>query len=181
MSDTFGSAPVFLVVDTESRAIASVVNRDQHHTHGACNPMRALDDQRVDAVVVGGIGAGALGKLNQLGITVLRSSGGDDPGEHRERRRAEPPRADPPGLLRRPRPGRWLRPLTGRRETGSGARLSGVTALKVLANPPGNERPVQQLRRLTAGVLLVLITFAAYLPRAARRAGLRLDAAVTSA
>lgn len=69
----FGSAPVFLIVDQETSAVVSVSNRDRHHAHGACNPMRALDDQRVDAVVVGGIGAGALAGLNRMGIRVHRS------------------------------------------------------------------------------------------------------------
>jgi predicted Fe-Mo cluster-binding NifX family protein len=69
----FGSAPAFVVIDTESAAVASISNRDQHHAHGACNPLMALDGQRVDAVVVGGIGAGALSRLNQAGVSVHRS------------------------------------------------------------------------------------------------------------
>ena len=69
----FGSAPVFMVVDTNTNSIASINNGDQHHAHGACNPMKALDNQKVDAIVVGGIGAGALSRLNQMGITVHRS------------------------------------------------------------------------------------------------------------
>jgi predicted Fe-Mo cluster-binding NifX family protein len=69
----FGSAPVFVVVDTKTNGISSINNRDQHHTHGACNPMKALDNQKVDAIVVGGIGAGALTRLNQMGIAVHRS------------------------------------------------------------------------------------------------------------
>ncbi len=71
----FGSAPVFVVVDTDTNSVASISNRDQHHTHGSCNPMKALDNQKVDALVVGGIGAGALTRLNQMGITVHRSQG----------------------------------------------------------------------------------------------------------
>ncbi len=71
----FGSAPVFVVVDTDTNGVASINNQDQHHTHGACNPMKALDNQKVDAIVVGGIGAGALTRLNQMGITVHRSQG----------------------------------------------------------------------------------------------------------
>jgi len=70
----FGSAPIFVVVDTDTNALATINNRDQHHTHGACNPMKALDNQKVDAIVVGGIGAGALTRLNQMGIIVHRSS-----------------------------------------------------------------------------------------------------------
>jgi predicted Fe-Mo cluster-binding NifX family protein len=70
----FGSAPVFLFVETDSSNVTIVNNKDQHHEHGACNPMKALDNQKVDAVVVGGIGAGALNRLNQLGIKVFRAN-----------------------------------------------------------------------------------------------------------
>lgn len=71
----FGSAPVFVVVDTDTNSVSTINNRDQHHVHGACNPTKALDNQKVDAIVVGGIGAGALSKLNQMGITVHRAQG----------------------------------------------------------------------------------------------------------
>jgi len=69
----FGSAPSFVVVDTQTNSVASIANRDQHHAHGACNPLKALDNQQVDAIIVGGIGAGALTRLNQMGIAVHRS------------------------------------------------------------------------------------------------------------
>jgi len=72
----FGSAPFFVVVDTDTNHLVAINNRDQHHSHGACNPMKALDNQKVDAIVVGGIGAGALNRLNQMGIVVHRSQGG---------------------------------------------------------------------------------------------------------
>ncbi len=71
----FGSAPVFVVVDTDTNSVASISNQDQHHTKGACNPLKALDNQKVDAIVVGGIGAGALTRLNQMGIAVHRAQG----------------------------------------------------------------------------------------------------------
>jgi len=70
----FGSAPFFVVVDTDTNALSTINNRDQHHSHGACNPMKALDNQKVDAIVVGGIGAGALSRLNQMGIVVHHSA-----------------------------------------------------------------------------------------------------------
>jgi predicted Fe-Mo cluster-binding NifX family protein len=69
----FGSAPVFLIVETESNDVTTINNKDQHHAHGACNPMKALDNQKVDAIVVGGIGAGALMKLNQRGMKVYQA------------------------------------------------------------------------------------------------------------
>lgn len=69
----FGSAPVFLIVDTDSDDIVSVDNKDRRHKYGVCNPVKALDSQRVDAVIVGGIGAGALTKLNQFGVKVFHA------------------------------------------------------------------------------------------------------------
>jgi len=68
--DHFGSAPAFIIVDTEGKEVSAVNNKDLHHVHGACNPIMALDGKSVDAMVVGGIGAGALVNLNALGIKV---------------------------------------------------------------------------------------------------------------
>lgn len=66
----FGSAPVFLIADTASRACRAVANANQHHGHGMCAPLASLQGERIDAIVVGGIGAGAMGKLAAAGITV---------------------------------------------------------------------------------------------------------------
>ena len=71
----FGSAPSFIVVNTATKEVSAINNSDLHHTHGACNPMKALSGESVNAIVVGGIGAGALSRLNQLGITVYRAQG----------------------------------------------------------------------------------------------------------
>ena len=69
----FGSAPAFVVVDTEKNEVRTIQNQDLHHIHGACNPIRALDGQQLDSLVVGGIGGGALMKLNALGIRVYEA------------------------------------------------------------------------------------------------------------
>ena len=69
----FGSAPVFIVVETEGKDVQRVDNSDQHHVHGACNPVMALGGQKVDALVVGGIGGGALMKLNAMGVKVYEA------------------------------------------------------------------------------------------------------------
>jgi predicted Fe-Mo cluster-binding NifX family protein len=45
-----------------------------NHVHGACNPVMALDGKSVDAMVVGGIGAGAINKLNGMGIKVYAAA-----------------------------------------------------------------------------------------------------------
>jgi predicted Fe-Mo cluster-binding NifX family protein len=69
----FGSAPAFLVIETDSNTVTTINNKDQHHEHGACNPLKALNNQKVDAIVVGGIGGGALSRLKELGIKVFQS------------------------------------------------------------------------------------------------------------
>jgi predicted Fe-Mo cluster-binding NifX family protein len=74
--DHFGSAPAFVVVDMDANIVSTISNGDRHHAHGACNPLKALDNQKIDAVVVGGIGAGALSRLNQAGIKVYRARSG---------------------------------------------------------------------------------------------------------
>lgn len=72
----FGSAQAFVVVDAESGEVDSVLNADRVHEHGMCQPLAALGGREVDAVVVGGIGAGALRKLNAAGIRVHRAAAG---------------------------------------------------------------------------------------------------------
>lgn len=69
----FGSAPMFVVVDTETSEIQEVVNRNREHTHGACRPMQALGGHIYDAIVVDGIGRGALAGLNRAGLKVYQA------------------------------------------------------------------------------------------------------------
>jgi len=69
----FGSAPIFILFDTESKSIDTINNQDVGHTHGMCTPLKALNGKKVDAIVVGGIGAGAINKLNMMGIKVYRA------------------------------------------------------------------------------------------------------------
>ncbi|MBU1088136.1 MAG: NifB/NifX family molybdenum-iron cluster-binding protein [Candidatus Omnitrophica bacterium] len=72
----FGLAPAFLVFDTQTKALETVDNQDLGHDHGMCNPLKALDGKTVDAIVVGGIGAGAINKLNSKGVKVYRARQG---------------------------------------------------------------------------------------------------------
>ncbi|OHE59754.1 MAG: diguanylate cyclase [Thermodesulfovibrio sp. RBG_19FT_COMBO_42_12] len=69
----FGSAPTFVIVETDTSKITTVNNKDQNHEHGACNPLKKLNNQHVDAMVVGGIGMGALNILNHSGIKVFQA------------------------------------------------------------------------------------------------------------
>lgn len=68
----FGSAPEFVICDLDSNEIKSINNGDLGHEHGKCQPLKALKGQEVDAIIVGGIGAGAIMKLNQMGTKVYR-------------------------------------------------------------------------------------------------------------
>ncbi|MDA8326790.1 MAG: NifB/NifX family molybdenum-iron cluster-binding protein [Nitrospiraceae bacterium] len=71
----FGSAPAFLVVDAETKEKKTITNNELHHAHGKCSPLKAMGGAQVDAVVVGGIGAGALSWLNTAGIEVYKAFG----------------------------------------------------------------------------------------------------------
>ncbi|WP_396335033.1 metalloregulator ArsR/SmtB family transcription factor [Clostridium sp.] len=73
----FGTAPLFVICDLETNNVKSVGNGDLGHEHGKCQPMKALSGEEVDAVVVGGIGAGAINKLNSMGIKVFQAIQGD--------------------------------------------------------------------------------------------------------
>lgn len=68
----FGSAPYFLIYDMEKKELKVINNGDMHHAHGMCQPLKALGGEAVDAILVGGIGAGALSKLNNQGIKAYR-------------------------------------------------------------------------------------------------------------
>jgi predicted Fe-Mo cluster-binding NifX family protein len=73
VSAHFGSAPFFMLVDAEQRTLRTVPNRNQHHAHGQCQPLAAIQGEQVDAIVVGGIGAGALARIQAAGVEVLWS------------------------------------------------------------------------------------------------------------
>jgi predicted Fe-Mo cluster-binding NifX family protein len=73
VSAHFGSAPAFLVVDTDAMTARAIPNNNLHHAHGGCQPLAALAGQDIQGVVVGGIGMGALMKLRAGGIEVYLS------------------------------------------------------------------------------------------------------------
>jgi predicted Fe-Mo cluster-binding NifX family protein len=73
VSAHFGSAPLFLIVDTEGGTCRTISNRNLNHGHGMCQPLLSLAGEGVDGMVVGGIGMGALGKLQAANIQVYLS------------------------------------------------------------------------------------------------------------
>lgn len=76
----FGTARGFIVVESETGQAELVLNQDLGHSHGNCQPLKALGGTPVEAVVVAGIGGGALNRLRTSGITVFRA----EPGTVRE-------------------------------------------------------------------------------------------------
>ncbi len=70
----FGSTPMFITYNSESNELDKINNQDQNHVHGMCIPIQALNGIVVDAIVVGGIGAGAINKLNAMGIKVFQAN-----------------------------------------------------------------------------------------------------------
>ena len=70
----FGSAPFFLIYDLEKEELKVIENKDLHHVHGMCQPLKALGGEAVEAILVGGIGAGALTKLNNQGVKAYRAT-----------------------------------------------------------------------------------------------------------
>ena len=71
----FGSTPAFVIIDAETLEEKVVINGDQNHAHGMCSPLKSLSGERVDVVIAGGIGNGALNGLRKSGIKVFKSAG----------------------------------------------------------------------------------------------------------
>ena len=79
VSDHFGRAPFFTLVDTESNALEIMANPDCHHGgqgQHSCHHSGHLKARKVEAVVTGGMGRGALAGLNQAGIRVMVTAPG---------------------------------------------------------------------------------------------------------
>ena len=88
----FGSAPWYVIVDSEAGDCRAIANGNPHHAHGMCTPLQSLRGEPIDAVVVGagndervergrggfqvvgGIGGGALAKLSAAGVEVYRAN-----------------------------------------------------------------------------------------------------------
>lgn len=73
ISGHFGSAPFFLIIDTDTLQSRSISNQDSNHVHGMCQPLAMIGTDNFDAIVVGGIGAGALNKLKNAGKKVFKT------------------------------------------------------------------------------------------------------------
>jgi len=73
----FGSAAFFTIIDTESGNIEVIDNGDKEHDHGACQPVAAIAQYNVDAILTNGMGRRAIELFNNSGIKVYLNIGGN--------------------------------------------------------------------------------------------------------
>ena len=71
----FGSAPIFTIFETDTKALEVVENPNNKHLHGTCQPLNVLNGTGVDVVICASMGARAVQKLNQGGIMAYRARG----------------------------------------------------------------------------------------------------------
>jgi len=75
VSEHFGSAPYFAIVNTDTKECEFVKNINEHHSHGNCHPLKNLSSKKFDGIVCGGIGKRAIQMLNDSGIKVYKADG----------------------------------------------------------------------------------------------------------
>jgi len=75
VSDHFGSAPFFTLVNSEDNAVTVLENRNAHHDHGTCHPMNQLARYHIDCVVCAGMGRRAVEALNSEGVKTYLAGG----------------------------------------------------------------------------------------------------------
>ncbi len=74
ISQHFGSAPFFLVVDTESRECQELPNKLRKHGNGNCHNLIGLRMAGVEKLIVQDLGRGALQKLQAVHSKVYQTS-----------------------------------------------------------------------------------------------------------
>jgi predicted Fe-Mo cluster-binding NifX family protein len=58
VSAHFGSAPAFMIVDTDSGHCRIIANNNHHHAHGMCQPLAAFKDGHLQPLGQDGACAG---------------------------------------------------------------------------------------------------------------------------
>ena len=72
----FGSSSAFIIYDTNNETFELLNNSDKHHVHGQCHPLNSKNGKNIEAIIVGGIGARAINKLQENNIKVFQSEQG---------------------------------------------------------------------------------------------------------
>jgi predicted Fe-Mo cluster-binding NifX family protein len=78
LSSHFGHTPELTLVDLEGKNISgNSVLQNPPHTKGGCMaPVNLLKENKVDVIIVGGLGARPLMGFNQVGIRVMAGASG---------------------------------------------------------------------------------------------------------
>jgi predicted Fe-Mo cluster-binding NifX family protein len=76
VNEHFGSAPYFAIYNTDDKTLEFIENTNAHHSHGMCQPIAALSEKSIEAVVCGGMGVRALQKLSEQGIKAYKANSG---------------------------------------------------------------------------------------------------------
>lgn len=80
LSDHFGRAPFFTLVERATGRTETVTNPSARHEHGACRPLDALAERTPDALLCRGIGRRAFERLAALGVEVFLVDAADVDG-----------------------------------------------------------------------------------------------------
>jgi predicted Fe-Mo cluster-binding NifX family protein len=74
MSEHFGSAPFYAIADTVTGSFEIIPNTSMHHDHGQCTPVNFFSELKINVLLCNGIGAGAVAKLQMIGIEVYSAA-----------------------------------------------------------------------------------------------------------
>ncbi len=79
-SDHFGHCDLYTIIDIKNKEITTVetLANVQHEAGGCMVPVSLLNEQNIDAIVVGGIGGRPLQGFNNAGIDVYYAERGKD-------------------------------------------------------------------------------------------------------
>lgn len=75
----FASAPLFVIIDTETGTGSAVENCDRKNPGAGCNPFSALKGRQLDGIIAGGIGDDALRTMNLCGFRVFEAQSASIP------------------------------------------------------------------------------------------------------
>jgi predicted Fe-Mo cluster-binding NifX family protein len=70
----FGSAPMFLIVDTATKSTRAIASPELDGPQERCRSFTALAGEKIDMVIASGIGAGALERLRAAQIPAYRTA-----------------------------------------------------------------------------------------------------------
>ncbi len=71
VSGHFGRCSYFAIHNDQTGETTTVANGNTHDEHGQCRPLESIEGLGVNVVLAGGMGRGAVSRLNAAGIDVF--------------------------------------------------------------------------------------------------------------